>query len=425
MMPTLTTVGGNTPGKAQPLSGVRLLLVGVNYWPETTGVAPYTTGMCEQLSDAGAIVTVATALPHYPMWRIADEYAHVTSVVEERNGAMIHRVRPNVPRRMSATSRGIFELSFAARIRSVVNSSRADAVLAVVPSLGGALVAAKHARRCRVPFGVIFQDLMGKCAEQSGIAGKTVGTVTSALEVRLAHSATAVAVVAQGFGDFLVSRGIAPTRIYHLPNWCHISSPRRMRAAVRRRLGWADDQIVVLHAGNMGAKQALENVVEAARLALSTRGHIKFALMGDGSKRAALESEGRGLTNLEFIPPQPDDDFPDVLAAADLLLVNERPTVRDMSLPSKLTSYFAAGRPVIGSVRDDGTTAAEIRQSGGGVIVPPGDPNALCDAVAALATDIPRMAVLAESGRRYAREYLSQTAAAERTVAFVLKLGQS
>ena len=102
---------------------------------------------------------------------------------------------------------------------------------------------------------------------------------------------------------------------------------------------------VVLHAGNMGLKQGLERVVQAAALAADTHPEMLFVLMGDGSQRAALAELATGLPNLTFMDPVSQGDFMDTLAAADILLVCESPTVLDMSLPSKLTSYMAAGRP--------------------------------------------------------------------------------
>ena len=406
----------------RPLSGVSLLIVGVNYWPETTGIAPYTTGFAEQLTASGAAVTVATAVPHYPAWKVTAEYDRAGLQTETRNGVTIRRVRPNVPARMTAASRALFEASFAARARAAVMATPVDAVIAVVPSLAGAVLAALTAKRQGVPFGLIFQDLMGRSAEQSGMAGKGVGFVTSSLERRLAKAADRVGVVATGFSGFLESAGVDPTRLQHLPNWCHIQSSRTARSTTRGRLGWSAGETIVLHAGNMGAKQALENVVETARLAQRERPHLRFVLMGDGSRRAALQEQARGLENLRFLDPQPSESFPDVLTAADVLLVNERATVRDMSLPSKLTSYFAAARPVVAAVRSDGTTAAEMHRAGGGLVVSPEDPRALIEAIDRLANEPARASVLGSRGYAYAAGYLGEAAAAQRSVAFTTAL---
>jgi len=400
----------------------RILIVGVNYWPETAGIGPYTTGLAEHLAATGASVTVVTAVPHYPAWKVAPAYERGGPHTETRKGVTIRRVRPRMPDQMTAASRAAFEASFALKAHTVAADMKADAVIGVVPSLAGAGLGAWIAHRRRIPYGVIFQDLMGRSAEQSGMAGSGVAAITAALERRVARAADVVGVVATGFSSFLESAGVEPRRLRHLPNWCHIHPSRRARLTTRAELGWREGQTIVLHAGNMGAKQALENVIHAAKLAQTERPDLQFVLMGDGSHRRALEEMGRGIRNLAFLDPQPSDKFPDVLAAADVLLVNERATVRDMSLPSKLTSYFACGRPVVAAVRSDGTTAAEMERAGAGVVVAPGNPQALIDAVTALRLDPQRAAALGASGYAYATDYLGEVAAAERSVGFATDL---
>ena len=100
------------------------------------------------------------------------------------------------------------------------------------------------------------------------------------------------------------------------------------------------------------------------------------------------------------------------MAVADVLLVNERRTVVDMALPSKLTSYFVAGRPVLAAVTDDGTTAQEIRRANGGLVVSPEDADALVDGVLALTSD-PELGTRLSSN---AAAYASQELSAERVL---------
>jgi len=136
--------------------------------------------------------------------------------------------------------------------------------------------------------------------------------------------------------------------------------------------------------------------------------------LGDGSQRGALESLADGVSRIQFLPFQPEEDLPDVLGAADILLVSELASVVNMSLPSKLTSYFAVGRPVLAAVPDQGSTAAEVRRSGGGLVIPVGDPDGLNEAVANLRTGKGRAEALGTAGRHYASATLGETAAMTR-----------
>lgn len=410
-------------GRGRTLAGKRFAIFGIYYAPDETGIAPYTTGLAEHLVSRGASVTVVTGVPHYPAWRIANGYRGRWRCREMIRGVDVRRVRHSVPRRQGPIRRALYEGTYLAHAALVRDFGRPDAVLGVIPNLGGGVVAAMNARRHQTPFGLIVQDLSGPAAVQSGMAGGgAVSDWTRTLEGAVARKARRVAVVADGFRPYLISCGVAPERIIVLRNWSHVSAPMRQREDMRRRMGWATGMQIVLHAGNMGMKQGLENVIAAARLALERRPNLRFVLMGDGNQRRHLETQASGLPNVSFAAPQPADWFTDVLAAADVLLVNERATVVNMSLPSKLTSYFIAGRPVVAAVPPGGTTWREIEQSGAGLLVAAEEPAALLGAVDSLAADPMLARRLADAGLLHVKEHLSVDPALARAEAFVLDL---
>ncbi|MGD9891730.1 MAG: WcaI family glycosyltransferase [Dehalococcoidia bacterium] len=400
-----------------------VLICGINYWPEETGIAPYTTGLAEHLAAGGSRVTVITGMPHYPRWRITDGYRGRRQMRESIGGVDVRRYGHYVPRRQSAARRALFEGTFLAHalpVSSLTPMPRPDVVLGIVPNLGTGLLAAAAAKRFGVPYGLLFQDLMGLAAEQSGIAGGgRVARAAATLEAWLARGAAGVGVVAEGFCDYFLRNGVAPERMTHLPNWSHIPPPRLARETVRVQLGWDAGTQVVVHAGNMGLKQALEHVIDAARIATRTQPNLRFVLMGDGSQRPALESRAAGLPNITFLDPQPAERFPDILHAADILLVNERATVTDMSLPSKLTSYFVAGRPVVAAVPADGATERAVLASGAGLVTPAESPTALLAALDRLAADAALCDQLAQAGPRHAAQHLYAGAALDRAAAFI------
>lgn len=90
-----------------------------------------------------------------------------------------------------------------------------------------------------------------------------------------------------------------------------------------------------------------------------------------------------------------------------------------MSVPSKLTSYFAAGRPVLASVAAGGGTAQEIRRSDAGRLVPPEDPAALAAAARELAADPGAADAIGTRGAGYARDHLSRAAGLDRVTALL------
>jgi glycosyltransferase involved in cell wall biosynthesis len=175
----------------------------------------------------------------------------------------------------------------------------------------------------------------------------------------------------------------------------------------------------------MGNKQHLEQVLAAADLAQNRAGpaasNVRFALMGDGSQRPYLEAEARNRTlkNVMFLPPEPDATYPDVLAAADVLLVAERASVVDMALPSKLTSYAAVGRPVIAAVNPSGATAREVERAGFGIIVAAEQPDRLIESINQLVSDSEAVDRLGAAGRTFAASSLDVGAALRQAEAMV------
>jgi glycosyltransferase involved in cell wall biosynthesis len=161
-------------------------------------------------------------------------------------------------------------------------------------------------------------------------------------------------------------------------------------------------------------KQGLETVIRAADLAAS-QPHLRFVLQGDGSQRADLVdlAERLGVRGVSFLPLASDTEFPNIVRAADVLLLNQRGSVRNMSMPGKLGTYFAAGLPVVAAVSSRDETAREVASAGAGLVVEPDNPAALLGAVEALRGDPKRAAALGGAGRRYAACHLSEASFVE------------
>jgi glycosyltransferase involved in cell wall biosynthesis len=401
-------------------NGRRLLLVSTNYAPEHAGIGPYATQIAEHWAARGAEVHVLAGMPHYPAWRLEPAYRGVWRTEETRGGVRVHRRRHTVPPRQTALRRALFEASVLVHgLVAPPRIPRPDAVLAQMPSLAGGILAARLAGRYGVPYVPVVQDLMGAAAAQSGIrGGDRAASAAGAAEAYALKRGTLVGVIHESFVDKAAALGVDRARIRLVPNWSHVARPSRPRAETRARLGWPQDQTVVLHSGNMGLKQGLEVLVEAAR----QDPEVRVVLMGDGNQRAHLVQLAGGedaLPNLHFLPPCDEADFPDVLAAADVLAVTQRASVLDMSIPSKLTSYFAAARPVVASVAAEGGTAQEVIRSGAGVLVPPEDPGALLKAVRTIADDPAAADELGAHGPVYVDAHLSREAGLARIDALV------
>jgi colanic acid biosynthesis glycosyl transferase WcaI len=374
------------PDSSSSLSGLGICLVGINYAPDSTGIAPYNTAMAAAFREAGADVHVITGIPHYPEWRVKDPaYSRGSRWAETLDGVEVTRVKHHVPAQSTLAGRARMEASFLAGATPIVRKDKSDIVIAVTPSLAG-LAAGAYGRRGR-PLGVLVQDLTGNAAGESGTTGGRASQAIAAYEYSLVRRADQVGIITPQFGKVLEEHGIVADRLVEIPNFTHITPSTATRDEARVALGWPIDEYMVVHTGNMGMKQGLESVVDAARHSASENLGITFVLLGDGNQRAELQSRAGTLATLRFVDPLGRDEYPLALAAADALLLNERPGVREMSLPSKLTSYTSATRPIIAAVEPGGITHSVIAADNAAVLVAPGDAVALTEAAVALKSD--------------------------------------
>ncbi|WP_257021894.1 glycosyltransferase [Leifsonia sp. AK011] len=404
------------------LDGLSICLAGINYAPDSTGIAPYNTAMAEALRDAGADVHVVTGIPHYPEWRVKDEhYLKGSRWDEVIEGVKVTRLRHHVPPRSNLAGRARMEASFLARAMTTIRRDRSDVVIAVTPSMS-ALGAGVYGKKGR-PLGVLVQDLTGNAAGESGTTGRGASRWIAGYEYSLVRSADLVGVITPQFGSVLAANGIEPERVVEIPNFTHITPSASTKSSARRELGWPEDQFLVVHTGNMGMKQGLDSVIEAAGISAKNNLGVTFVLVGDGNQRADLEARAGDLSTLRFVDPLGAKEYPLALAAADALLLNERPGVREMSLPSKLTSYTSATRPIIAATEPGGITHSVVTSDRAAIVIAPGDPFALTEAALALSTDAPRAAIFAASARAMHESRYAPTQAKARYVAFAKRLG--
>ncbi len=400
---------------------LRIELLGLNYAPEPTGIAPYTTGIARFLADAGHDVRVVTGFPHYPSWKRSGPYRGRR--VDERDGDIrITRMWHPVPQRPTGAARIGMEAAFAAAAGTVRLEAAPDVVLAVSPALLTVGAALRRAAAAGAPVGVVVQDLYGRAMAETGLMGGRAAAGSARLESGLLRRADGVVAIHDSFRRSLTTLGVAPERITTIRNWSHIDQHHGDARALRRALGWRPDEVIALHAGNMGAKQGLETVIEAARLADRRGLSVRVVLLGTGHQRAHLEALGRGVSTLQFLDPLPRGDFETALAAADVLVLNEQPGITEMCVPSKLTSYFTAGRPVVAATSPLSAATTEIATSGAGVAVTPGEPAGLLDAIVQLAGDEAEALAMGLRGQLYARDVLGADAARRRYVTWVERL---
>lgn len=391
---------------------MKLLLYCLNYAPEITGIGKYATEQAEWLAARGHEVRVITGPPYYPAWRVSDGYSAWQYRREELNGVRIYRTPLWVPRKPSGLKRLVHLASFAASSMPVLLTQwswRPDVVMLVEPPLACAPAALLFSRLRQGGTWLHIQDYEVDAAFALGmLKHPALKWLATRLEQGALSRFDRISTISQAMLARARHKGVPPARLVMLPNAVDL---RAIRPSVdhqyREMLGIAPDAVVALYSGNMGAKQGLDVLAEAARL-LAVRRDIHFVFCGDGAGRADLEQRCQGLEQVHFLPLQPADRFPSLLSCADIQLMPQRADAADLVLPSKLTGMLASGRPIVATAHAGTELASLVSQCG--VVAPPGDAPALAHAIATLAGQPARRHLLGAAGRAWAERHLDRDA---------------
>jgi len=388
---------------------MRILIYSYNYHPEPIGIAPLMTELAEGLVKRGHSVRVVTAMPNYPQRRIYPKYRGKFYHTEYKNGVKIQRSYVWIRPKPSLLDRILLELSFViTSFLQALNGPRPDVILLTVPSLPVCVPAALLGWLYACPVVLNLQDILPEAAVHTGLLkNKWLIRIFAALEKFAYHTATKITVIADGFVGNLLSKDVPKSKIELLPNWADVTFIRplpkennRFRAAHQ-----LDGKFVVLYSGNIALTQGLETVVEAAKK-LQHIPDIAIVILGDslGLQRLQQHVLRCGVSNVLLLPFAKREHLPEMLAAADVGLVVQKRNVISFNMPSKIQVLLASGRAIVASVPLGGTAASSVQKSGGGIIVPPEDPDALAKTILNLYKNPDQVETLGRRGRQYAVE---------------------
>lgn len=384
---------------------MRILIVGLNFAPEPTGVGKYTGEMAAWLADRGHTIAIITAPPYYPYWKIEPGYSGWLWKSEQLDGCNVRRCPIYVPTHPTGTKRMLHLGSFGASATPVAMLTAArfkpSLVVAVVPTLCAAPAALAAARIARAKSWIHFQDLEIDAAFELGILGR--GPLRRAAlrsERALLSHFDLVTAISDAMIARIEDKGVLPRKLALFPNWVDVAKITKspINTALRRQFGIPEDCVVALYSGSMGEKHGLEVIIDAARLLAGTRLH--FVIAGDGPGKAAIGSAAAGLSNVTLLPLQPGERLNDFLALADVHLLPQRPDAAELVMPSKLGPMLASGRPVLAMVMPDSPVGRSLGPSGR--ITPPGDSAAAAQALRQLANDAPERERLGLAARNAA-----------------------
>jgi len=393
----------------------RILVWSPNYAPELTGIPPLVTDACDWLADHGHRIDVVTAVPNYPERKIHPDYRGRMWLTERRGQVDLHRTWLWARPQERFVDKALYELSFAALSTPATlrQMRRADVLVCVVPCLGAAavsalLVRALRASGRRIPLVLWVQDLVLRAASSLGDlspgARRVIGAA-GAMESAVFRAADRLVVCSPVFAHHAERLGVQPARIETIHNWVDLDRVRAMPP----REPVAPTRL--LYAGNLGYTQGFGTLIDAARL---VGDDIRLEIVGSGNSAAEVGRLAATTTNVRVSPPVANDDYPDLLASADVHVIVQRGISADANFPSKIASYLASGRPIVASISPDSAAASVLRESGGALVVAPDAPGELAVAIRALSGRPELRRELGVRARAYAESHFGRDRALAR-----------
>jgi len=364
----------------------RVLVYGMNFAPEFTGVGRYTGELALALAAMGWSITAIVTPPHYPGWRVPAPYRNLYRT-EDVGGIEVIRCPLYLARDMRGLARLLAPLSFALSSLPValwrLLRHRPDVLLCIEPTLFSAPVAAALARLLGVRTILHVQDLEIDGAFEVGhLKNGMVRRAALMFERVTLRLFDRVVTISETMRAALIAKGVPAARTSVIRNWVDLGAiaPIGTRA-YREVVGILPSAFVALYSGNIGAKQGLDMMLDAAER-LSGRTDVLFVIAGEGPEKARLQARYGHLGTVRFLGFQPEAALSAFLDMADVHVVPQLATTADFALPSKLGPILASGRRVIVATRADQELARFLGSAA--TQIAPGDDAALADAVLAL-----------------------------------------
>jgi colanic acid biosynthesis glycosyl transferase WcaI len=383
---------------------MKIFLHTMYYLPDFGSAPILMDELARYLAEAGHEVEVVTTMPR----ERGEAFRGLFYSRREANGFTVKRFwasgSPHPLGRLLA-----WNIYTAGALANLLTVRRGDVLFLRTPPLQLGLPAfwARALGRARVLVNV--QDIHPDLAIESGILRNPLGVAfAKALERWVYGLADRIAVISEGFARNLRAKGVPDGKLTVLPNWVDTDflQPGPKDNAVARRHG-LDAKFVVMYSGtiSISSNRTLERALEAARMLAGER-DILFAVVGEGLKKDALRERAAalGLGNVLFLPFQPYADLPALLASGDVLLVPLDRAKSDLSVPSKLYTFMAAGRPILGLAAPGSEVACLLRENDCGITAAPDDPGEIAAAVRALAASPERRRALGANARAYVVE---------------------
>lgn len=344
----------------------KILIIGINYYPEDSAIGLYTTQKAEYLVQQGFEVSVITGFPYYPQWKIQDAYQQKSYYVQETiNNVKVFRFKQYVPQHPSFSKRIFHLISFTlGSLPNLFRVEKPDVVISIVPFTTSVLLGWILKLRYKSKLWVHIQDFEFDAAIDSGLFNSKVKSLFSLLlwiEKKLLSRTNIVSTISYGMLSKLKSK--TKTRALYLPNWVDLSIFEQDTHLKHPYL--TSSKFKILYSGNIGAKQDWELFVQFVN-ALKSIQDVEVIVVGEGAEKENLFSQLDKFSFVSHFNLVPYSELPQLLSSANLHVLFQKKEVIDTVMPSKLLGMMASGKPSLVTGHLDSEVAQVLKTSQGG-----------------------------------------------------------
>ncbi len=375
---------------------MNILVICQYYYPEPFRI----TDICEALGK-DASVTVVTGTPNYPMGEIYPGYETGQKSDEVRNGVKIHRLK-TAPRKTGTLNRLKNYFSYARQSKKYVKTLKDEFDVVLVNQLSPVMMAQggiAYQKKYGKKLVLYCLDLWPESLCVGGVKkGSLIYKIFDRISRKIYRCADEILVTSRSFSSHLSEKfGIAQEKIRYLPQYAEAQF-------LDLKEKEQTEEFHLLFAGNIGAAQSVDTIIEAARILKEEK--VYFDIVGDGTELDKVKALACDLPNVVFHGRKPLEEMPKYYEMADAMLVTltDDPII-SLTLPGKVQTYMAAGKPVVGAI--NGETALVLDEAQGGYCGPAKNARVLAENILKL-KDSGQAREIGRSNREYYLSHFSK-----------------
>ena len=399
---------------------MKILIISQYFWPENFRINDLALG----LQERGHEIHVLTGKPNYPNGIFYNGYSFFKKRTEEWNGIKIYRSKL-VPRgNGSGIKLMINYISFAffASIKVLFHSQKYDLIFVYEPSpITVGIPAVLFSKKTKTPIYFWVQDLWPESVFIAGnIKSKLILKSLNQLAKWIYKNSKSILIQSEGFREYILNQGVDDNKITYFPNSTE-SLYKKIIPSEKIQQRMPNVPFSLLFAGNIGESQDFENIMEAARILKEKTHDIHFVLLGDGRKKEYVVKKIKEYNlkdNFHLLGAHPLETMPHFFSCSDALLVSlKQSKIFSLTIPGKIQSYLACGKPIIGAI--DGSGANIIIESKSGLVAPAGNSLILANKIHELySMTIKEREIMGNNAHKYFKENFER----DRLISKLIKL---